>query len=119
MLGLAIVTASLVAVGALIAALLRAAAEASEVHLDKAESLGFLRLILTGTFGVVLGQGLGPLPLDWWWTASICVALMFVLLLGSQLIASRSGHKRFGAWLLKVCLPLVRSWSLLFTPLSR
>lgn len=118
MLELAIVTASLVALGALLAALLRAAAEASEEHADKAESLGFLRLILTGTFGVVLGQGLSPLPLDWWWTATICVSLMIVLLFGSQLVASRNGHKKFGSWLLKLCLPLVRSWSLLFTPLS-
>jgi len=118
LLELAIVTASLVALGALLAALLRAAAEASEEHADKAESLGFLRLILNGTFGVVLGQVLSPLPLDWWWTAAICVSLMIVLLFGSQLVASRNGHKKFGSWLLKLCLPLVRSWSLLFSPLS-
>lgn len=118
MLTLAIWTALLVAVGATLAAMLRAAAAANPDESHKAESLGFLRLVLTGVFGVVLGQGLGPTNLQWWMTAIISVTLMLVLLFGTQWIARRFGHKPIGQWLLRALRAAVHSWHLLFTPLS-
>ncbi len=118
MLILAIWTAVLAAFGAAIAALLRAAAASNEDEAHKAESLGFLRLILTGVFGVVVGQGLSPIDIPWGLTALIAVVLMFGLLLGTQWLAKRFGHKAFGQTLLRWFKPAVNSWHLLFTPLS-
>ena len=118
MFALAIWTAVLLAVGATLAALLRAAAAASENDIAKAESLGFARLILTGVFGIVVGQGLAPTGLKWWWTAAIAVALMFVLLFGTQWLARRFGHQKAGQWALERLRPVVNSWHMLFTPLS-
>lgn len=118
MLALAIWTALIVAIGATIAATLRAAAAANETEAHKAESLGFLRLVLTGVFGVVLGQGLGPTKLQWWLSAIIAIALMLGLLFGTQWLARRFGHKAFGQWLLRAFGALVNSWHLLFTPIS-
>lgn len=87
-------------------------------NLGRPESLGFARLTLTGVFGVVLGQSLSPLGLRWWWTALISLALMFVLLIGSQISARLLGHRAVGAWLAKALHPVVKSLNLLFTPLS-
>ena len=86
--------------------------------LGRPESLGFVRLTLTGLFGVVLGQSLSPLEMPWWVSALISFVLMLLLLLGSQLLARVAGHKSFGQWLVKVMNPLVSSLNILFTPLS-
>ena len=86
--------------------------------LGRPESLGFVRLTLTGLFGVVLGQSLSPLELSWWWSALIAFGLMVLLLLGSQLLARVAGHLAFGRWLAKVLRPFVSSVNILFTPLS-
>ena len=56
------------------------------------ESLSFLRITLTGFFGVILVQTLSPLNLRWWITALISVGAMFGLLIGSQLSARLLGH---------------------------
>ncbi len=82
------------------------------------ESLSFLRLTLTGFFGVILVQTLSPLNLRWWITALISVGSMFALLIGSQLSARLLGHTKFGTWMAKRFGSLVRSLDLLFTPLS-
>jgi len=118
LLTLAIWIAVGLAVAAVCVALLRAAASADVATQAKAESLGFLRLILTGTFGVVLGQALAPTRLPWWAAALIAVVLMFALLFGSQWLAKRFGHKPLGRWLMRSTGRLVDSWHLLFTPLS-
>ena len=86
--------------------------------LNRPEALGFVRLTLTGLFGVVVGQSLSPLGLRWWWSALIAFALMIALLLGSQLLARVAGHRPFGQWLAKVLGPAVKSIGILFTPLS-
>ena len=39
--------------------------------LGRPESLGFLRLTLTGLFGIVIAQSLSPLHLRWWWVSLI------------------------------------------------
>ena len=118
MLILAIWTAIFVALAAAVAAILRAAASANEEQAPKAESLGFLRLILTGTFGIVIGQGLSPTSIPWAITALISVVLMLGLLFGTQWLARRFGHKPLGQTLLRWFTPAVNSWHLLFTPLS-
>ena len=118
MLILAIWTAIFVALAAAVAAILRAAASANEEQAPKAESLGFLRLILTGTFGIVIGQGLSPTSIPWAITALISVVLMLGLLFGTQWLARRFGHKPLGQTLLRWFKPFVNSWHLLFTPLS-
>jgi CBS domain containing-hemolysin-like protein len=85
---------------------------------EKAESLSFVRLALTGIFGVVIGQAVNPFDLAWWWSALISVALMIALLFGSQVAAKYAGHAKLGQWLLKLTAPLVDSIHLLFTPIS-
>ncbi len=107
-----------VAVLTLLTAVVKAALEAIPEEASKAESLSFVRLTLTGIFGVVVGEAFTPLKLSWWWSASIAVALMFSLLLGSQLASRKLGHRKFGGKLTKGLLPLVNSIHLLFTPLS-
>lgn len=100
------------------AAIVKASLEASEENSHKAETLSFVRLTLTGIFGVTVGQGLVPLGFEWWATALLSVALMIALLLGTQLAARRWGHDRFGTWLSKALAGAVNSLHLLFTPLS-
>jgi CBS domain containing-hemolysin-like protein len=99
-------------------AIVKAAVEASPEDAAKAESLSFVRLTLTGIFGVVVGEVLTPLGLSWWWSASIAVALMFSLLLSSQIASRNLGHRTFGKRLSSLVSPLVNSLHLLFTPLS-
>ena len=101
-----------------VAAIVKAALEASEEETHKAETVSFARMTLTGIFGVTIGQGLVPLGLDWWLTAIISVGLMLALLLTTQLAAKRYGHARLGIAMAKKLSGLVNSLHLLFTPLS-
>jgi Mg2+/Co2+ transporter CorC len=102
----------------LVTAIAKGALEANEDEADKAESLSFVRLTLTGIFGVLTGQLMSSLGLDWWWAATVSISLMFALLLGTQLASSRIGHKAFGQRLVKWLKPVLNSIHLLFTPLS-
>lgn len=102
----------------LVAAIAKGALEANEDEADKAESLSFVRLTLTGIFGVLTGELIAPLGLAWWWSATISISLMFALLLGTQLASSRLGHKAFGKKLVVWLKPVLNSIHLLFTPLS-
>jgi CBS domain containing-hemolysin-like protein len=99
-------------------AIVKAALERDAEESDKAESLSFLRLGLTAIFGIVIGQITFGLTFDWWLKAGLAVALVIALILGSQLLSTKLGHKALGAWLLKALSPMVRSWHLLFTPIS-
>jgi Mg2+/Co2+ transporter CorC len=85
---------------------------------NRPEALGFLRLTLTSVFGVVIGQALAPLGWRWWVTALVSLAMMLSLLIGSQLAARILGHRPFGKWLSRVLGGVVRSVTILFTPLS-
>lgn len=118
MLTLAIWVAIALAVLATIAAITKAALESDEDASHLAESVGFTRMTLTGVFGIVVGQAISPLGTSWWLKSLIAVALMALLLFGSQLLSSRLGHQAVGSWLMKSTRPLVRSLNLLFTPLS-
>ena len=101
-----------------VAALAKGALEANPDEIDKAESLSFVRLSLTGIFGVLSGTLMSPLALDWWWSVSISVGLMVALLLGTQLASSRLGHLGFATGLTRFLKPVINSIHLLFTPLS-
>jgi len=106
------------AVMTFVAAIVKAALEASEEDVHKAETVSFARMTLTGIFGVTIGQGLVPLGMEWWLTAIISVVLMLALLISTQLAAKRYGHDRLGVGLAKKLSGLVNSLHLLFTPLS-
>lgn len=118
MLTLALIAAIVLALLTTVSAITKAALEADEEMSQLAESVGFMRITLTGIFGVVIGQALGPLPVTWWLESILAVLLMAILLIGSQFLSSRLGHRPIGSWLKRLTSPLVRSISLLFTPLS-
>lgn len=118
MLAIAFWVAILLALLTTLAAVVKAALEADEENSSKAETLSFLRMTLTGIFGVTLGQSLVPLGWPWWLTAVVSVLLMIVLLLGSQLAARKLGHEKFGAVLAKKLGGFINSLHLFFTPLS-
>ena len=118
MLSFAIWLAALLAIATSMVAIVKAALERDAEESDKAESLSFLRLGLTAIFGIVIGQITFGLRFDWWLKAGLAVALVIALILGSQVLSTKLGHKALGAWLLKAMSPMVRSWHLLFTPIS-
>ena len=101
-----------------LAAVVKAALEVDEDNSGKAETLSFLRMTLTGIFGVTLGQSLVPLGWAWWVTAIVSVVLMLALLLGSQIAARQLGHVRAGQFLAKKLDRVINSLHLFFTPLS-
>ena len=111
-------TAIILAIFTSLVALLRAALELDEEHAEKAEALGFARLLLTVIFGIVAGQAVAPLPIAWWWSALIALALALALVFGSQLLASKLGRAKFSKAALKFALPAISSWSLLFVPIA-
>jgi CBS domain containing-hemolysin-like protein len=117
-LSFAIWLAALLAIATSMVAIVKAALERDAEESDKAESLSFLRLGLTAIFGIVIGQITFGLRFDWWLKAGLAVALVIALILGSQVLSTKLGHKALGAWLLKAMSPMVRSWHLLFTPIS-
>jgi len=118
LLTLALIGAIVLALVTTVSAITKAALEADEEMSQLAESVGFMRITLTGIFGVVIGQALSPLPFTWWLESIFAVLLMAILLIGSQFLSSRLGHRPIGGWLKRSTAPLVRSISLLFTPLS-
>lgn len=99
-------------------AVVKAALEVESDNADKAETMSFVRMTLTGIFGVTIGQSLVPLGFAWWLTALVSVVLMLTLLITSQLAARQFGHVKFGQRLLAMAEPGVRSLHMLFTPLS-
>ncbi|MFM6966524.1 MAG: hemolysin family protein [Rhodoluna sp.] len=111
-------SAALLALLTLITAVVKAALEFDDQNSEKAESLSFVRLSLTGIFGVLVGEAFTPLGLAWWWSASLAFALMLALLISSQFASRKLGNRVLGRRLLKLLGPLVNSVHLLFTPLS-
>lgn len=116
MIGLALWIAAVLAVLTTLTAVIKAALEVDES--SKAESLSFVRLALTGIFGVVSGQALAPVAMAWYWSASISAVMMFALLFGTQWAAKQLGHGSIGQRLLKLFRKQVDSIHLLFTPIS-
>lgn len=116
MIAIAIWVAATLAIVTTLTAIVKAALEVDESA--KAESLSFVRLGLTGVFGIVAGQIWTPLNLNWYWSAILSTVLMIVLVFGSQFAAKRLGHAKFGQKLLSVFSKTVDSIHLLFTPIS-
>ncbi len=116
MIAIAIWVAATLAIVTTLTAIIKAALEVDESA--KAESLSFVRLGLTGVFGIVAGQIWTPLNLSWYWSAILSTVLMIVLVFGSQFAAKRLGHAKFGQKLLSVFSKTVDSIHLLFTPIS-
>ena len=116
MIAIAIWVAATLAIVTTLTAIVKAALEVDESA--KAESVSFVRLGLTGVFGIVAGQIWTPLNLSWYWSAILSTVLMIVLVFGSQFAAKRLGHAKFGQKLLSVFSKTVDSIHLLFTPIS-
>jgi CBS domain containing-hemolysin-like protein len=113
---LAIWIGALLAIVTTLTAIVKAALEVDESA--KAESLSFVRLGLTGVFGIVAGQIWSPLQLSWYWPALFSTLMMAILLFGSQYAAKKLGHAKFGQKLLSIFSKTVDSIHLLFTPIS-
>jgi CBS domain containing-hemolysin-like protein len=113
---LAIWIGALLAIVTTLTAIVKAALEVDESA--KAESLSFVRLGLTGVFGIVAGQIWSPLQLNWYWPALFSTLMMAILLFGSQYAAKKLGHAKFGQKLLSIFSKAVDSIHLLFTPIS-
>ena len=116
MIALAIWIGALLAIVTTVTAIVKAALEVDESA--KAESLSFVRLGLTGVFGIVAGQIWSPLQLSWYWPALFSTLMMAILLFGSQYAAKKLGHAKFGQKLLSIFSKTVDSIHLLFTPIS-
>lgn len=116
MIALAIWIGALLAIVTTVTAIVKAALEVDESA--KAESLSFVRLGLTGVFGIVAGQIWSPLQLSWYWSALFSTLMMAILLFGSQYAAKKLGHAKFGQKLLSIFSKTVDSIHLLFTPIS-
>lgn len=116
MIALAIWIGALLAIATTLTAIVKAALEVDESA--KAESLSFVRLGLTGVFGIVAGQIWSPLQLSWYWPALFSTLMMAILLFGSQYAAKKLGHAKFGQKLLSIFSKTVDSIHLLFTPIS-
>ncbi len=110
--------ASLVAVLATLTAILAAALDRDELLERRNESLSFLRLVLVGLFGALIGQSFNPTALSWWVSALLSIGLSLILLFGSQLLARRVAVSGFARWLTRVSASFVRSLDLAFTPFS-
>ncbi len=118
MLTLALWIAAVLAALATVAAVVKAALQQNPEQSMKAESLSFVRTALTGVFGVVVGEALAPIGIRWWWSALISVALMFLLLFGTQIASKQLGNRLVGRALARLLFPVINSIHLLFTPLS-
>jgi CBS domain containing-hemolysin-like protein len=116
LIALAIWIGAFLAIVTTLTAIVKAALEVDESA--KAESLSFVRLGLTGVFGIVAGQIWSPLQLNWYWPALFSTLMMAILLFGSQYAAKKLGHAKFGQKLLSLFSKTVDSIHLLFTPIS-
>ncbi len=111
-------SAALLAVATVLAAIAVAALRADEQQRAKSESIAFLRIALTGIFGVVIGQILVPSGATWWAVSLLAVLLMLLLLAVSQLAAKFLGASKFGSGLIGIFAAPIKSIYLFFTPLS-
>lgn len=103
---------------AILVAMVAAAVDRDELIEEGNESLSFVRLAITGIFGIVFVQTLSSLSLSWWLTAAFAFIGMLLLLLASQLAARALGDKAFSRWLAQLFSRLIRSLDLMFQPLS-
>lgn len=115
-----IVVALILAIGlavlTLVISVVKSALDAVESH--KAESLGFVRLLISGLFAVVVGQVTPPGAISWYWTVIVSTLLMSVLLIGSQILGKKLGTGPIGQKLLQSTAGATNSIHLLFVPIA-
>lgn len=116
MITIAVILSVLLALVTLLISVVKAALDSVESH--KAESLGFVRLLISGIFAVVVGQTLSPTGLTWYWTVFAATLLMASLLIASQVLGKKLGSKPIGVKLVKATSPIVNSIHLLFIPIA-
>jgi len=85
---------------------------------DLAESWGFLRVLLTALFALVVGQMLAPKGLFWWLNIIIALVVSLAMVFVAQLIAKWLAHGRVGQSLMQSLEPVIRQVNLLFAPIS-
>lgn len=115
-----IVVALILAIGSalltLVISVVKSALDAVESH--KAESLGFVRLLISGLFAVVVGQVTPPGTISWYWTVIVSTLLMAILLIGSQILGKKLGTGPIGQKLLQSTAGATNSIHLLFVPIA-
>lgn len=115
-----IVVALILAIGlallTLVISVVKSALDAVESH--KAESLGFVRLLISGLFAVVVGQVTPPGAISWYWTVIVSTLLMAILLIGSQILGKKLGTGPIGQKLLQSTAGATNSIHLLFVPIA-
>lgn len=116
MITIAVILSVLLALVTLLISVVKAALDSVESH--KAESLGFVRLLFSGIFAVVVGQTLSPTGLTWYWTVVASTLLMASLLIASQMLGKKFGSRSIGEKLVVATSPIVNSIHLLFTPIA-
>lgn len=85
---------------------------------ELAEAWGFLKVVLSSLFALLLGQALTPRGLLWWVNVILAIAITLSMLLVTQILAKVLSQGRVGTTLLKVLEPLIKRVNLAFTPLS-
>lgn len=118
MLIVAIWVAALLALTVVLLSILMVSMKRQLNEFSREESLGFMRLVMVGTFGIVLTQLLIPLNLRWYFSSGISLLGMLCLLLGSQLLAIYLGPGKFGTWISRTFRPLVKSVDIAFSPIA-
>lgn len=85
---------------------------------ELAEAWGFLKVVLSSLFALLLGQALTPRGLLWWVNVILAIAITLSMVLVTQILAKVLSQGRVGTTLLKVLEPLIKRVNLAFTPLS-
>lgn len=116
---LALAVALLLALAATLSAILASSLDRDRLAESRNESISFLRLTLTGLFGIVVDQLFQPFGFEWWVTALISVLAVSFLLIGSQLLAKALTKTGFSEWSVKKTARFVKSLDMLFTPLAQ
>jgi len=85
---------------------------------ELAEAWGFLKVLLSSLFALLLGQALTPRGLLWWVNVIVAIAVTLAMVFVTQLLAKLLSHGRVGQALLVGLDPLIKRVNLAFTPLS-
>lgn len=85
---------------------------------DLAESWGFMRVLFTALFALVVGQMLAPRGLLWWLNIILALFVTLAMVFLTQLIAKWLSHGNIGQSLMRSLEPAIKQVNLLFTPIS-
>ena len=83
-----------------------------------AESWGFLKVLFSSLFALLLGQALAPRGLLWWVNVLVAILVTLVMVFATQLLAKWLSHGKVGKTLIDALEPLIKRVNLAFTPLS-